>query len=94
MLASASPGLLREMIKGFAQPMMGGEVEALCGAAYGEVSPDRVNSPSLTGALRRFSLLPVPVPGRAGGGGVTEAVEQRPPQAVTPAPAESLPQAP
>jgi len=43
-LASASPDLLREMIKGFAQRMMDAEVEALCGAGYGEVSPDRVNS--------------------------------------------------
>ena len=44
-LASASPDLLREMIKGFAQRMMDAEVEDLCGgAAYGEVSPDRVNS--------------------------------------------------
>jgi putative transposase len=43
-LASASPDLLREMIKGFAQRMMDAEVEDLCGAGYGEVSPDRVNS--------------------------------------------------
>ena len=43
-LASASPDLLREMIKGFAQRMMDAEVEAACGAGYGEVSPDRVNS--------------------------------------------------
>jgi putative transposase len=43
-LMSASPDLLREMIKGFAQRMMDAEVEQLCGAAYGEVSPDRVNS--------------------------------------------------
>jgi putative transposase len=43
-LASASPGLLREMIKGLAQRMMDAEVEALCGAGYGEVSADRVNS--------------------------------------------------
>jgi putative transposase len=43
-LASASPDLLREMIKGFAQRMMDAEVEGLCGAAYGEVSPERVNS--------------------------------------------------
>jgi len=33
---------------------------------------------SLAGALRRFSLLPVPVPGEAGGGGVMLAVLQRP----------------
>jgi len=43
-LASASPDLLREMIKGFAQRMMDAEVEQLCGAGYGEVSPERVNS--------------------------------------------------
>ena len=43
-LTSASPDLLREMIKGFAQRMMDAEVEAVCGAGYGEVSPERVNS--------------------------------------------------
>ena len=34
-LASASPDLLREMIKGFAQRMMDAEVEARCNAGYG-----------------------------------------------------------
>lgn len=43
-LASASPDLLREMIREFAQRMMDADVEARCGAGYGEVSPDRVNS--------------------------------------------------
>ena len=43
-LESASPDLLREMIKGFAQRMMDAEVEAVCGAGYGEVSAERVNS--------------------------------------------------
>src|SRR5450631_2747557 len=43
-LESASPDLLREMIRAFAQRMMDAEVEELCGAAYGEVSPERVNS--------------------------------------------------
>ncbi len=43
-LASASPDLLREMVREFAQRMMDAEVEARCGAGYGEVSPDRVNS--------------------------------------------------
>ena len=43
-LASASPDLLREMIKGFAQRLMDAEVEQVCGAGYGEVSPERVNS--------------------------------------------------
>ena len=43
-LAAASPDLLREMIKGFAQRMMDAEVEQRCGAGYGEVSAERVNS--------------------------------------------------
>jgi len=43
-LAAASPDVLREMVRGFAQRMMDAEVEARCGAGYGEVSPDRVNS--------------------------------------------------
>ena len=42
-LASASPDLLREMIRSFAQRMMDAEVEDICGAGYGEVSQDRVN---------------------------------------------------
>jgi len=43
-LATASPDVLREMIRAFAQQMMDAEVEVRCGAAYGEVSPERVNS--------------------------------------------------
>jgi putative transposase len=43
-LESASPDLLREMIKGFAQRMMDAEVEVRCNAGYGEITPDRVNS--------------------------------------------------
>ena len=43
-LASASPDLLRTMIREMAQRMMDAEVETLCGAGYGEVSADRVNS--------------------------------------------------
>src|ERR1700721_1948647 len=43
-LESASPDLLREMIRGFAQRMMDAEAEQVCGAGYGEVSPERVNS--------------------------------------------------
>jgi transposase-like protein len=43
-LASASPDVLREMIRGFAQQITDAEVENLCGAGYGEVSPQRVNS--------------------------------------------------
>jgi len=43
-LASASPDVLREMIKGFAQRMMDAEIEVRCNAGYGEASPERVNS--------------------------------------------------
>jgi transposase-like protein len=43
-MMSASPDLVREMIRAFAQKMMDAEVETACGAGYGEVSPSRVNS--------------------------------------------------
>jgi putative transposase len=43
-LASASPDVLREMVKGFAQKMMDADVEVRCNAGYGEVTPERVNS--------------------------------------------------
>ncbi|MEQ4725529.1 IS256 family transposase [Nonomuraea sp. B19D2] len=42
-LVAASPDLLRTMIREFAQRMMDAEVE-LCGAGYGEVSSERVNT--------------------------------------------------
>ena len=43
-LASASPDVLREMVRGFAQRMMDADAEVRCNAGYGEVTPDRVNS--------------------------------------------------
>jgi putative transposase len=43
-LESASPDVLREMIRGFAQRMMDADVEVRCNAGYGEVTPERVNS--------------------------------------------------
>ena len=43
-LVSASPDVLREMIKEFAQRIMDAEVEVRCNAGYGEVTPERVNS--------------------------------------------------
>ncbi len=43
-LASASPDLLREMVTTFAETLMGAEADAVCGAAYGERSDERVNS--------------------------------------------------
>jgi transposase-like protein len=42
-LEEASPDLLRAMVQDFAEALMGAEAEALCGAAYGERSPERVN---------------------------------------------------
>lgn len=36
--------LLREMVREFAERLMAAEVDVVCGAGYGEVSPDRVNS--------------------------------------------------
>jgi Transposase, Mutator family len=43
-LASASPDVLRAMVREFAQRMMDADVEVACNAGYGEVTPDRVNS--------------------------------------------------
>jgi len=35
--------LLREMVRGFAEGLMGAEADVVCGAGYGQISPDRVN---------------------------------------------------
>ncbi len=35
--------LVREMVRAFAERLMGAEADAMCGAGYGEVNPDRVN---------------------------------------------------
>jgi len=35
--------LLREMVRSFAEELMGAEADGVCGASYGEVSPERVN---------------------------------------------------
>jgi putative transposase len=42
-LEEASPDLLRAMVKDFAEALMSAELDALCGASYGERSPERVN---------------------------------------------------
>ncbi len=42
-LAQASPDLLRDMIKTFAEALMGAEADAICGAPYGERSAERTN---------------------------------------------------
>ena len=43
-LESASPDLLRAMVKTFAETLMSAEADAVCGAGYGERSDERVNS--------------------------------------------------
>jgi len=35
--------LLREMVRSFAEELMGAEADAMCGAPYGQVTPDRTN---------------------------------------------------
>src|SRR5690349_18969769 len=40
---SASPDLLRAMVKTFAEALMSAEADAVCGAPYGERSDERVN---------------------------------------------------
>jgi transposase-like protein len=42
-LEAAGPDLLRAMVQDFAEALMGAEADALCGAQYGERSPERVN---------------------------------------------------
>src|SRR5579862_1439978 len=42
-LEQTSPDLLRAMVKDFAEALMGAEADALCGAPYGERTPERVN---------------------------------------------------
>jgi transposase-like protein len=42
-LEDASPDLLRAMVKEMAEALMSAETDALCGAPYGERSPERVN---------------------------------------------------
>ena len=42
-LEGADVDLLREMVKVFAEQLMGADADALCGAGYGERSPERTN---------------------------------------------------
>jgi hypothetical protein len=42
-LEAADTDLLREMVLGFVQALMGAEADALCGAPLGQRSADRVN---------------------------------------------------
>jgi putative transposase len=43
-LEQDSPDLVREMLKAFAEQLMSAEADAMCGAGYGERSPERLNS--------------------------------------------------
>src|SRR4051794_9819677 len=42
-LAQASPDLLRELLGTFIQTLLSAEADAVCGAEYGQTSPERVN---------------------------------------------------
>jgi len=42
-LEDASPDLLRTMVKNMAEALMSADADAVCGAGYGERSPERVN---------------------------------------------------
>ena len=42
-LGSASPDLLRSMLTTFMNTLMSAEADAICGASYGEISPERTN---------------------------------------------------
>jgi hypothetical protein len=42
-LAQASPDLLRELLDRFINTLISAEADAVCGAEYGEVTPERVN---------------------------------------------------
>ena len=42
-LAQASPDLLRELLQAFVDTLMSADADAVCGAAYGQSSPERVN---------------------------------------------------
>ena len=42
-LSQASPDLLRQMVQIFAEALMSADADTVCGAAYGQRSPDRRN---------------------------------------------------
>jgi len=42
-LAQASPDLLRELLGTFINTLLSAEADAVCGAEYGVITPDRVN---------------------------------------------------
>jgi transposase-like protein len=42
-LVEASPDVLRELVKVFAEALLGSDVDAICNAGYGQRSPDGTN---------------------------------------------------
>jgi hypothetical protein len=63
-LEEASPDLLRAMVKEMAEALMGAEAGALCGAGYGERSPEWVNGATATASATgtRVGSIELPVP--------------------------------
>jgi len=43
-LSQASPDLLRAMLQTFAEALMSADADAVCGAGYGQLYPDRRNT--------------------------------------------------
>ena len=43
-LAQASPDLLRDLLTAFVNALLAAQADAVCGAGYGERTPERVNS--------------------------------------------------
>lgn len=85
-LASASPDLLRQMVKTFAEAMMSADVDAACGASYGMPSEERVNSrgyrhrqwDTRAGSIDLASPRPAPVPTSPTGCSSAAAAPNRP----------------
>jgi hypothetical protein len=50
-LEEASPDLLRLMVKDFAEALMSADADAVCGAGYGERSPERVIAATATASV-------------------------------------------
>jgi transposase-like protein len=64
-LAEAEPDMLREMVRSFAEALMGAEADALCEAAFRERSGDtRLRRPveGVTGCSRQYAIV-LPCPG-------------------------------
>ena len=61
-LDQASPDLLRQMLQVFINTLLGVEADAVCGAAYGQSSPERVNSRN---GYRHRDFAPAPSTSRS-----------------------------